>query len=489
MKENQDDSEPSENTGSVISVSSSAWLALAIICGLALATMYGETMVLPAIPDFIKDFGISYNTSSWILSSYLIAGAVMTPIAGKLSDIYGKKKILLIVMMIYSAGILAGGFANSLPFLLAARIAQGVGISMFPIAFGIVRDIFPIQKLGMAQGIFTSTFFGGSVIGLIAGAKIISDYGWHATFFSVFPVAIVLAFIMNRFIKVKKTEQEGTQTIGIDVKGALALSSTVILFLMGLSFLQDISSGNLDSLGFFAGSAISLIIFASLEKRVAHPLIDLKVLSDKVLLPSNIILIIVGVSTFMVYQTIPVLIRSPKPPGFGGDVITIAAVQLPFMIVSLVVSAAGGFFLSRVGNFNLTALGTIICAVGFFSILAFHFTESMISVTLAIISVGLSFAIVGCFNIILMSSPQKVQGISLGMTVLLMLVGNSLGPSLAGMYQQMYQETIPKISASFPSAQAYDQIFLTAALLSVVSVFLAIALRKKMGAKTSIIPG
>jgi MFS family permease len=359
---------------------------------------------------------------------------------------------------------------------------------MFPIAFGIVRDIFPIQKLGMAQGIFTSTFFGGSVIGLIAGAKIISDYGWHATFFSVFPITIVLAFIMNRFIKVKKTEQEDTQTEGIDVKGALALSSTVILFLMGLSFLQEISSGNLNSLGFFAGSAISLIIFASLEKRVAHPLIDLKVLSDKVLLPSNIIMMIVGVSTFMVYQTIPILIRSPKPLGFGGDVITIATVQLPFMIVSLVVSAAGGFFLSRVGNFNLTALGTIICAVGFFSILAFHFTESMISVTLAIISVGLSFAIVGCFNIILMSSPQKVQGISLGMSVLLMLVGNSLGPSLAGMYQQMYRDTIPKLSGSFPSAQAYDQIFLTAALLSVVSVFLAIALRKKMGAKTSTIP-
>src|SRR6266852_1775450 len=217
------------------SITRSAWTTLITLSCLGLVTMYGETMVLPAIPDFIKDFGISYNTSSWILSSYLIAGAVMTPIAGKLSDIYGKKKILLIVMMIYSAGILAGGFANSLPFLLAARIAQGVGISMFPIAFGIVRDIFPIQKLGMAQGIFTSTFFGGSVIGLIAGAKIISDYGWHATFFSVFPIAIILAFIMNRFINVKKIEQEDTQAIGIDVKGTLALSSTVVLFLMGLS--------------------------------------------------------------------------------------------------------------------------------------------------------------------------------------------------------------------------------------------------------------
>ena len=79
---------------SVPTVSSSAWLALAIISSLALVTMYGETMVLPAIPNFIKDFGVSYNTASWILSSYLIAGAVMTPIAGKLSDVYGKKKIL-----------------------------------------------------------------------------------------------------------------------------------------------------------------------------------------------------------------------------------------------------------------------------------------------------------------------------------------------------------------------------------------------------------
>ncbi|NHI04320.1 hypothetical protein DYY67_1178 [Candidatus Nitrosotalea sp. TS] len=211
-------------------------------------------------------------------------------------------------------------------------------------------------------------------------------------------------------------------------------------------------------------------------------------MSDKILLPSNVIMIIVGISTFMVYQTIPILVRSPEPLGFGGDVIAVAEVQLPFMIVSLVVSAAGGFFLARIGNLNLAALGTIICTVGFFGILAFHYTEYAISATLAVISVGLSFAIVGCFNIILMSSPQKVEGVSLGMSVLLMLVGNSLGPSVAGMYQQMYRGTIPNISATFPSAQAYDQIFLTAALLSLVSVFLAVGLRKKIGAKTSMVP-
>lgn len=463
-------------------ISSSAWIALSVISGLALITMFGETMVLPAIPDFIKDFDVSYNTSSWILSSYLIAGAVMTPIAGKLADLYGKKKVLLIVMMIYSTGILVGGFANTFSFMILARIAQGVGMSMFPIAFGIVRDIFPMEKLAMAQGIVTSTFFGGAVVGLLVGAKIILDYGWHATFFSVFPIAIGLALIMTRFIHIKKSsEQEENETIiRIDVKGAVALSFTIILLLMGLSYLQEISSGNINSVVFFVSSALSMIIFVSIEKRSDHPLIDLKLLTHKILLPSNIIIATVGISTFMVYQTIPILIRSPQPLGFGGDPVSIANVQLPFMIVSLVVSVASGFFLAKIGNFRLTTLGTIICTIGFFCILVFHSTEFMISATLTIISVGLSFSIVGAFNIVLMSSPQRVAATSLGMTVLLALVGNSIGPSLAGMYQQMNQSTMPQISGSFPNSQSYNEIFFTAFLISIISLILVAILKKSI---------
>lgn len=460
-------------------VQKSAWLALGIISCLALVTMYGETMVLPAIPDFIRDFSITYNVSSWILSSYLIAGAVMTPIAGKLSDVYGKKKVLLVVMMIYSAGILGGGFADSFGTMILARIAQGVGISMFPIAFGIVRDIFPMQKLAVAQGIFTSTFFGGSVVGLIVGARIISSYGWHATFFSVFPVAILLAVVMAKLIRVPPI-QNGPTSHHLDVKGAIILSVTIILFLTGVSYLQEIHTGNYNSIIFFAAAAVSVGIFTMEEKRTKHPLVDLCILKDKIFLSTNVIVMIVGVSTFMVYQTIPILIQSPQPLGFGGDAITTANVQLPFMIVSLIVSAASGFIVSKVGNFRLTALGTIICAIGFFALLSFHGQEAQISSALAVLSVGLSFAFVGGFNIILVSSPQKAEGISLGMAVLLMLVGQSLGPSVAGMFQQMYGQTIPGIQGVFPSAQSYIQIFLTAGILSLVSVILVILLRKRI---------
>src|SRR6478736_5292601 len=121
-----------------VNIRSSGWKILIILSCLGLIVMFDETMILPAIPDFVRNFGISYSTSSWLLSAYIIAAAVMTPIAGRLSDIHGKKKMLLIVMAVYTVGVLAGRFATNIEFMLFARALQGVGMSMFPIAFGII---------------------------------------------------------------------------------------------------------------------------------------------------------------------------------------------------------------------------------------------------------------------------------------------------------------------------------------------------------------
>ncbi len=98
-----------------------AWTTLAILGLSLLITMYGETMLLPAIPDIIKEFNITYDTSSWILSSYLIAGAVATPIAGRLSDIYGRKRMVMTIMIIYILGICLGGFSPNITVLVIAR--------------------------------------------------------------------------------------------------------------------------------------------------------------------------------------------------------------------------------------------------------------------------------------------------------------------------------------------------------------------------------
>ena len=479
-------------------ISRSAWTTLVILSCLGLITMYGETMVLPAIPDFIRDFNIQYNTSSWILSSYLIAGAVMTPIAGRLSDIYGKKKILLIVMAVYSTGILAGGFANSIEFMLAARAAQGVGMSMFPIAFGIIREILPEKKLAIGQTIFSSTFSGGAVVGLIVGATIIQNFGWQATFFSIFPIAVILGLVIRKLIHVRdpatsevkveggrrgggSDENSSIKTQTIDLKGTLALAVTIISFLAGISFLESNSTdAGFQVAALFLIAAVSLAVFIVIEKKVSSPLLDLKLMTHKMILPATIILMIVFLCMFMVYQTIPIMVRSPQPLGFGGDAVVTASVQLPFMIVLLVGTIMSGFILNKVGNTRLTLLGTIISAIGFFSLLLFHSTEFMVSVTLAIISAGLSLSITGGFNVVLLSAPIQATGIALGMTLLLNLVGMSIGPSIAATFQQMYQGTVEGVAGEqFPTQEAYNLIFLTAALISLASTALALALARR----------
>src|ERR687889_609327 len=189
-----------EKTENDSTISLRAWTTLLVLGLSVLITMYGETMLLPAIPDIINELGISYNTSSWILTAYLISGAVSTPIAGKLSDIYGRKKMIVTILIVYIIGISAGGFSTNISLLLVARVIQGIGISMFPIAFGIIRDQLPKEKLSIGVGIFSSMFAAGSVVGLGLGASIIENFGWRATFFSMLPIAIGLWFVIRRFI-------------------------------------------------------------------------------------------------------------------------------------------------------------------------------------------------------------------------------------------------------------------------------------------------
>jgi MFS family permease len=486
-------------------ISKIAWVTLGILGSTLLITMYGETMLLPAIPDIIEEFNIPYDTSSWILSSYLIAGAVATPIVGRLSDIYGRKKMVTIIMIIYIIGISLGGFSPNISFLIIARIIQGIGISMFPVAFGIIRDQLPERKLSIGVGIFSSMFAAGSVVGLALGASIIDNFGWRATFFSIVFVAIGLWFVIKRFVtdghhensmafptksneklpldktndpKVKSSPKSNLKAI--DLKGTITLAVTIISFLLVLSYSQDMDVTRTSLILFLIVGTISLIGFIFIERRSESPLVNLQILTHRIILSANVILIIAFLCMFTVFQTIPVLVRSPIPLGFGGDAIMSASIQLPFMIVFLLFAPSSGYIVSKLGNVKPTLIGSIVSTIGFFSLFAFHTTGFFVSINLAIIAGGLALMQVGGFDIVLQQTPRQFSGISLGMTVLFNLIGGSIGPAIAGIIMQANQVVLPNVPNSFPAPQSYDLIFLTIALTSLLPVVLAIFLMKKL---------
>jgi MFS family permease len=532
-----------------------AWKVVAILSSVATMIMYAETMLIPAIPTLIKEFGITYSTSSWILTTYLLTGAVMTPIAGKLSDIYGKKRILLVIMTVYAAGVSIAGFSTNISAMLIARGLQGVGISMFPIAFSIVRDQFPREKMAIGQGIITSMFAGGAVIGLSVGGFLIQNYGWHSTFFTIIPIVISLFLVVWRFIHIdsiavplpgerQQQEQEESEhtlkedgsrksvdkdtlkrvgllkgiknsslrtrqddnkargSVSLDIKGAITLAIAITSFLLALTYLQTEGDGNSNNTNkildvnysvlqvaiFFAMGIISLISFIVIERRSKSPLVDFNILLNRGILPAYIMILIVGLSLFLVFQTIPILVRNPPPVGFGGDAISTTRVQLPFALILLVFGPASGFIISKVGTTKSLIIGTVISTFGFFGLFSFHSSEFMLSVNLGILSVGLSFTAIGAQNTIVLNTPRQSSGISLGIASLLRIVGSSIGPALAAVYLQSYQYKVANIigggsarqlqhQVAFPNAEAYNLIFLTAAILSLASISLALFLR------------
>jgi MFS family permease len=325
----------------------------------------------------------------------------------------------------------------------------------------------------------------------LAGATIIQSFGWHSTFFSIVPFAAAVTIMIAKFVK----ENEGQLTVpvntqenmgkkratpSIDLKGALALSTTIIAFLMALTLVETgINSETLPQIGVaFVVSVISLAVFVIIERRIALPLVDLRLLKDKTLLPSYIILMATGITMFMAYPAIVQLVRSPMPLGFGGDAVDAANVQLPFMIMFLVFASVTPLIINRIGKLNPIIIGALASLIGSLGLLMFHSTEIAVSTNLAIIASGLSMTITATWNIVVSSSPKSFIGISVGVGALLLFIGMAIGPALAGVYMESH-ETIDGVQGSYPSLGSYNLVYLTSGLLSAVSLGFVLMLKRR----------
>jgi MFS family permease len=477
-------------------------LTLVILSTIGLIVMYVETMVAPALPDFIRDFKISYNIAPWILTAYLVVAVVMTPILGKLSDIYGRKRILLAGLVVYAVGTFAAGFSTNIYFMLIARAVEGVGIGIFPVAVAIVRDESSERKLAFNQGIITSMFATGAVIGLAAGGTIIHYFGWRSTFFTILPVLLLLIVLVVRFIHDNTNKDDSiTRDYGsrallsdtkpsssaslnskIDIKGAIVFSIGITSVLLVITNVEDKMSfnnwiiiGTLSATGF-----ISLMSFVYIENKAISPLIDFKLILNKVLLSANFLRMISGLFMFTILNTMPILIRNPKPLGFGESAINTAYIIIPFMTAYLIIGLSSGIILSKLGNIKVILIGSIICTIGFILLVLFFHSLILLLAGLAILGIGSQMLHQGAININLISTPKNQTGISFGISNVFYLMGSAIGPTIVGMYMQANQISITGDIGSFPSSQSYILIFSTGIILSIITIIIDLIVMKKI---------
>jgi MFS family permease len=311
----------------------------------------------------------------------------------------------------------------------------------------------------------------------------------------------------NESKKIKNSNSNTAKSLSeqIDVKGAIALAIAIASFLLVLTFIETSSSNDSAAsvipsnhniyndknknnssteaiVPFLILAVASFIMFVVIEKRAKYPLVDFRLMLNKSILPANLIIMLVGLSMFMVFQTIPILVRNPEPAGFGEDAISTGKVQLPFALILLVFGPTSGFIISKLGSLKPIIFGTFVTTAGFIGLLLFHSTELLVSTNLAVLSTGLSLTSVGAMNVIILSTPRQYSGISLGMSSLMRIIGAAIGPALAGMYMQAHQSllNVNGISGYFPSATSFNMIFISAVVFSIASIALAILLRRKV---------
>jgi MFS family permease len=191
-------------------------------------------------------------------------------------------------------------------------------------------------------------------------------------------------------------------------------------------------------------------------------------------------MIITGTTIFLVYPTIVQLVRSPQPSGFGGDAVYAAFVQLPFMIVFLIFSGATSYVISKLGKVMPTVLGGAIGIVGEVGLSMFHSTGLLVSINLTIIAIGLALTMTSLWNLIVSSAPKNSMGISTGIGALFSFIGMAIGPALAGTFMHTFYMSIEGTVGVFPSPESFSMIFLTAAVLSAVSLSFSLLLKKRM---------
>ena len=450
---------------------------LAAMTGVALLLNYVETMIIPGVPTIQGDFGTTESIVSWVTSAFLIVGSAVSPLFGKLGDSYGKKRMFLIALAFYTAGVGLSGFSPSIYFLILFRAVQGIGFAIVPLALGIVADVFPNERIATAQGIISATFAIGAAAGLVVGSYIIQDFGWQWAFHSAFVLSVVF------FVVVARVLPKGSAGTGKRVD-----FSTVVMLMAGVSLvLLYLTEGPYE--GWYSGYdiaalAVGVILVAGFfiaESRRANPLIQLGLLRIRNVLVANAVGVISGIAMFMLFFAVVYYTELPKPFGFGLDDISAGLTLAPATVLMLVAGPAIGRLVTRAGPKPTMILGACIAIAGFALFSFYRADPNEVVISTAVSMVGAVSVIIPIVNMITVSLPRETVATGLGLNTMLRNIGGAVGPVIATTVMSTYTATISvqrgkvSIPLTLPSSTAFNIIFYLAIAAMAFAVLFSLA--------------
>ncbi|WP_103340616.1 MFS transporter [Amycolatopsis sp. CA-126428] len=388
-----------------------------------------QTMPVPALPNLQQAFGTSTTTVSWVLSAFLLTASVATGVLGRLGDMFGKRRVLIACLLVSAAGTLLAALAGSIGVLITARAVQGVGAATFPLAFGIVREQFPRERVPVAIGWISSVFGIGFGAGLVIPGLIVDALSWRWIFWLMLLVIVVGVAAVAVFVRESPVTSPGR----VDWAGALLLSAAIVALLLAISNGRGWGWGSAAVLGLFAAGVVLLVLFGLVERRIGAPLVDIGLLRNRTVLAANVTALIIGIGMYGAFTLVPALVETSPSVGygFGASVTQAGLFIIPMAVTMLFASPVAGRLGAALGFKLPLVLACVIGAVGFVVFAAAHDAPWPLYLGNGIIGIGVGFAFASLANLVVSAVDPRQTGEATGINTIMRTIGGTLGAQIA----------------------------------------------------------
>jgi EmrB/QacA subfamily drug resistance transporter len=425
-----------------------------------------SSAVIPALSSLEHSLHTTETGVTWLLTGYLLSASIGTSILGRLGDMYGKERLLLVTLVILSVGTFLAAISTSLLVMIVGRVIQGAGGGIFPLAFGIVRDEFPKERVAGSIGLLSSILGVGGGIGIVLGGLIIEHLDYHWLYWIPLVVSIIAAFCTWRFIPESPVRVPGR----VNWLAAALMTTGFICVLIAISETITWGWGSPKTLGLLAVGLVGCAAWIAVEVRSEVPLIDMTMMRIRGVWTTNLVAFLLGAGMYASFLVFPQFAELPKSTGFGfgASVVTAGLYLLPSALLMTVLGTVAGRIARRFGSKLAVIAGSAVTAIafGWLAVAHAHPYDMLISAALLGIGIGLAFSALG--NLIVQAVSPEQTGVATGMNTVMRTLGGALGGQIVATF------LANNVSHGQPTVTGFTESFVLEAAFLVVAVFAAL---------------
>ena len=441
-------------------------LAILTMAGTAFALQ--QTLVVPALPALQRELDTSTTWVTWVLTVFLLTASVLTPLLGKLGDQYGKERILVISLAVFLVGCIGCALAPNIAVLIAFRAVSGAGGAVFPLSFGIIRDEFPPDKIKVGIGLLSAVFGVGGGLGVVLSGVIVDNVSWRWLFLGgAIPVAAAIVLV-HRFVPESPVKSPSR----VDVPGAALFSGGLVCLLLALTEGESWGWTSARILGLAAGAVILLVGWVMVELRTPQPMVEIRMLTNRPVLMTNLTALIAGFAMFTSFVLVPAFVEAPatRGYGFGASATEAGLYLLPSSLAMLFAGPLAGVLGRQWGSKWPLAIGMLLISLGVLVLAEWNDEPWQIVVAMIALGIGVAFAFAAMAALITESVRPTETGVATGMNTVMRTVGGVVGGQIGAVLLTAY--TIG--DTEIPAEEAFVDAFRLSAAAGLVGAVVAI---------------